>query len=62
MSNPREKAIELYSKYCSFASFWMDQNDAKKCALICVEELINYSKEWDDDDYWQAVKREIIKR
>jgi hypothetical protein len=39
----------------------MDQNDAKKCALICVEELINYSKEWDDDDYWQAVKREIIK-
>jgi hypothetical protein len=60
MSSPREKAQELYSKYCNFASFWMDKNDAKHCALICVDELINYSKEWDKD-YWHAVKREIIK-
>jgi hypothetical protein len=66
MSNPREKAIELYSKYCSFASFWMDQNDAKQCALIAVDEIIDLlwhtHRNETEYRYWQEVKREIIKR
>jgi hypothetical protein len=57
------KAQELYSKYCSFASFWMDQNDAKKCALICVEEIQNLC--WGNNqvgiNYWNEVKHEIEK-
>ena len=62
MSNPREKAKKLVDKFTDVEDGEMYIGKAKKCALICVEELINYSKEWDDDDYWQAVKREIIKR
>jgi hypothetical protein len=61
MSNPREKAIELYNKFRNENSVMTSNIKAKKQALICVEELINYSKEWDDDNYWHAVKREIIK-
>jgi len=62
------KAQELYSKYCSFASFWMDQNDAKKCALIAVDEIIDIayweymeSGSKEEKIYWQEVKREIEK-
>jgi hypothetical protein len=59
------KAQELYSKYCSFASFWMDQNDAKKCALIAVDEIIDLlwhtHRNETEYRYWQEVKIEIEK-
>jgi hypothetical protein len=56
----KEKAKQLVEKMLNEQSYTEDLYDAKKCALICVDELINYSKEWDKD-YWHAVKREIIK-
>jgi hypothetical protein len=65
MTSPREKAQELYSKYCSFASFWMDQNDAKKCALIAVDEIIDLlwhtHRNETEYRYWHSVKIEIEK-
>jgi len=72
---PKEKAIELFCKFKSldielkdtiegniFIS--MKHQDAKKCALISVDEII----ELEDDinkvwfwNYWQEVKQEIEK-
>jgi hypothetical protein len=59
MSNPKEKARELYSKYCNFASFWMDKNDAKQCALIAVNLAIEYND--FHIEFLQEVKQEIEK-
>ena len=61
---PKEKAEELVSKYrdtiMSFLSDNMKDMNAKKCALLAVDEI-----EWiveDDEDkwnFWQQVKQEI---
>jgi hypothetical protein len=65
MISPKEKALELYSKYCNFASFWMDQNDAKQCALIAVDEIIDLLWHTHGNEteyrYWLEVKQEIEK-
>jgi hypothetical protein len=58
---PKEKAIELCEKMLNGFQFTIDEYTAKQCALIAVDELINYSEEWDDDDFWQEVKQEIEK-
>lgn len=55
---PKQEAQELYDRYCNMNSHC---DDAKECALIAVDKLISYSKEWDDSDYWQEVKQEIEK-
>lgn len=55
---PKEKAFELYKNMFEITE---SQYESKKCALISVDELINYSDEWDDSDYWQEVKNEINK-
>ena len=61
----KEKAKELYDKYCNMES-WCD--DAKECALIAVDEILQLVDEtmkgWLDHDiiaYWQEVKSEINK-
>ena len=66
---PKEKAIELISKFKPFSDYQEDDYfnqiekmliNAKHCALIAVDELIkevNYS----DVAYWQEVKQEIEK-
>lgn len=65
MSNPKQKAKELFKKYskgkdehgwslCEFDSC------AKQCALIVVNEILDYIQE-EDNWYWQDVKHEIKK-
>jgi hypothetical protein len=62
---PKEKAKELYNKYCNMESHC---DDAKECSLVAVDEILLYLKNSDDVmtsikavDYWQEVKTEIEK-
>jgi hypothetical protein len=59
---PKEKAIELVDKYNKDIMLYWDlsYNQAKKCALIAVDELIaNEHLECGDSPYWIRVKKEI---
>jgi hypothetical protein len=63
---PKEKSDALVAVMYD-VDFWDDDDShtmqykhAKQCALRAVDELINYSKEWDDSDYWEQVKQEIL--
>jgi hypothetical protein len=67
---PKEKATELVNKYrnyiVSFLSDTMKDKNAKTCALIAVEEIINnvlvgidLPSTWGN--YWKQVKQEIEK-
>ena len=62
---PKEKAEELYEKYCNMNSHC---DNAKECALIAVNLRIEaYTTppigaiEWAEkkEQYWQEVKQEI---
>ena len=64
---PKDKAIELISKFKPFADYQEDDCfnqiekmliNAKHCALIAVDELI-YQVNYSDVTYWKAVKQEI---
>lgn len=70
---PKEKAIELFDKYDSFLYKEYNNLEAKKCALIAVDEIIS---QWEYIDtylsdlggelninlkYWYGVKQEIEK-
>lgn len=67
---PQEKAKELYNKFIQvdgvIDEVW-PHTIAKQCALICVEEILNELKEFDNmdgyagsrTDYWQQVKTSI---
>ena len=67
----KEKAKELFDKYYSYlkANLMHDEEaieDAKVCALIAVDEIINDNPNIYDNDrlnfkYWQEVKKEIEK-
>lgn len=63
----REKAKDLYDKYChhTYAG-----TDAKDCSVLCVEEIINSLITSDEDadimfsleiKYYTYVKEEILK-
>jgi hypothetical protein len=64
----KEKAIELYEKYCYF-----EPHTAKRCALIAVDEMIKELEELLEGDerpgagvyylwkYYQEVKEELEK-
>jgi hypothetical protein len=60
---PKERAIELRFKYWKDADLTPEQ--AQRCALIAVDEILLIKKEiWDDFHweyfkYWQEVKQEI---
>ena len=71
---PKEKAKELFDKYCW--AIRIDETDsgyfsnvlyAKECALIAVDELIDQCWSYREIDlglaleYWQEVKQEIEK-
>jgi hypothetical protein len=66
---PKEKAEELFNKYYSYlkANLMYDEEaieDAKVCALIAVDEIINLYTNDDvvlDWKYWQEIKQEIEK-
>lgn len=70
---PKEKAEELRSRFSKHVQYWdcyndipLEENHAKQCALICVDEIRN-SVTWSSDfnnekrNYWQEVKNEIEK-
>lgn len=63
--NSKEKAKELVDKFypraTSFSSDRKNQNDnAKECALIAVDELLNHCYEVMKP-FWMEVKEEINK-
>ena len=63
---PKEKAQELYDKMYDYSLF---EEEAKRCALIAVDEIIsNWRAEATIQypygrviNYWNVVKEEIIK-
>ena len=63
---PKEKAEELVNKMFSL-SYHLHAFPAKQCALIAVDEIINYllDSDWalinNKAYYWQEVKQEIEK-
>ena len=69
---PKEKAIELVHKFCSTTEglYKSKKNikNAKQCALIAVDQIIEANPiAFDEDDnciakqWWQEVKTEIEK-
>lgn len=68
---PKEKAIELHSKFLRCKDFSNSyyvipiDEDATQCALIAVDELIEQERKTDDyyeiESYWEQVKQEIEK-
>jgi hypothetical protein len=67
---PQEKAKELFLKYAMYigAGYMFDEDaneDAKQCALIAVDEILNVIVGIYDyeslNPYWEEVKQEIEK-
>ncbi len=62
---PKEKAEELVDKM--YQHQWrkdtVEFRNAKRCALIAVDEIIDLVKhiDVDSEDYWNEVKQEIEK-
>jgi hypothetical protein len=65
---PKEKAEQLIIKYrliefdkTEDTRLLISLKDAKECALIAIDEIINAGKDVDEfaDSYWQEVKQEI---
>ena len=59
----KDKAIELFEKMYNKIQpdeLGKDQESAKQCALIAVDELIKET-DWSEANYWQEVKQEINK-
>jgi hypothetical protein len=72
--NPKERAENLVGKFISHtlifdegAGWLEDKDEAKQCALIAVDEILNtieYSSQADElskISYWEEVKQEIEK-
>jgi hypothetical protein len=64
--SPKEKAKELFDKFrneiISFLGDTMKDKNAKRCALIAVDEILNINsvdKDFDLSHYWLEVKEEI---
>ena len=64
---PEEKAKELFNKFrteiLSFLGDKMKDKNAKRCALIAVDEILNIKsvdKDFSLSHYWLDVKDEII--
>jgi hypothetical protein len=64
--SPKEKAIELVNNYMSLLFskpiFGLTKNEAKQCALIAVDEILNINsvdKDFSLSHYWMDVKHEI---
>ncbi len=61
---PKEKAKELAHRFDLMQTYieGFSYENAKQCALIAVDEIIDIVKhiDVDSEDYWQEVKQEII--
>ena len=62
MKTPKEKAEELVEKFYETLPQWVNMQDAKQCAIIAVDEILNldYFSE-EGREYWQEIKNEIEK-
>jgi hypothetical protein len=59
---PQEKSEQLVSRYLFATPIGFHIEDAKKCAIIAVEEIMKLFYRLDDEyKYWQNVKTEIEK-
>ena len=62
---PEEKAMELFDRFYGIEPvqpiyIGMDKGQAKQCALICVEEILETYIDLDPKlNYWKEVKKEI---
>ncbi len=70
MISPQEKAKELFSKYQNIYltedSIGIDDELAKECALIAIDEIIKikllwFQKDTEYLDFWKEVKEELLK-
>ena len=72
----KNKAKELLDRYAPLAKYWdcyndepLEENNAKQCALISVDEIIKVLEDLSNDEvsyiyevaYWHEVKHEIEK-
>jgi hypothetical protein len=57
---PQEKSEQLVSMYLFATPIGFHIEDAKKCALIAVDELLEECR-LERDWYWEQVKIEIAK-
>jgi hypothetical protein len=59
---PKEKAIDLVEDMHNAPEMGYNEH-AKQCALIAVDEIIEWSSQWsglhNEISYWQEVKTEI---
>jgi len=69
---PREKALQLCQKFGYLGIKWeqaeyttLSLENAKECALIAVDEILNSihtdAFSYTNEEYWQQVKQEIEK-
>jgi len=63
---PKEKAEELFNKYCIYlrAGLLYDdeaRQDAKECTLIAVDTILSIASHYVTIEYWNEVKTEIEK-
>ena len=57
---PKEKAEQLVDKYDETLTYLESKANAKQCALIAVEEILNaHLFNEDEKEYWQQVRTEI---
>lgn len=70
MNNPKEKAKELFNKYCyairteeTDSGYFTNVIYAKHCAIIAVNEILSAIEYLDDDSeyFWEEVKNELEK-
>ena len=59
---PKEKAFELVQKYMLHTPVGFYVEDAKKCSLIAIAEIVKNRLYWKEDyEYWKNVEIEINK-
>jgi len=64
---PKEKADKLCMRFLIQTTtdipYGINKTIAKECALIAVDEIIEWSSQWsglhNEISYWQEVKKEI---
>jgi hypothetical protein len=62
---PEIKAAQLVNKYFNFIYLDLDYEQAKQCALIAVDEILEaidwhiYESPSREISFWQEVKKEI---
>lgn len=57
----KEKAKELVEKFIPHSSGNSNNNEAKQCALIAVDEILENNDDYVNNKYWQEVKQELCK-